>query len=105
MLSSGLSGFVIAFNQGVGAIIVGVINILAMVFQALALYKVYNLVPKLAKKPAHTETSESNINLKIKQKLKVFVDGWILLFQSKMVIPGIYFLLNFEFFLIVKFAK
>ena len=90
VLSAGLSGFAIAIDQGIGAVIVGVLNIVAMGFQAFFLCQIYKLVPKLAEKPPRIKPLMSKtIGQKIKQKLKFFVDGWILLFKSEVVIPGV----------------
>jgi len=88
VLSAGLSGFLLAYNQAIGAIIVATINILAMIFQAYFLYKIYYLVPSLARKSV--EADEGCVECAgFKEKISEFFDGWILLAKSKVFIPGL----------------
>ena len=89
VLSAGLSGFTIALNQAIGAITIAGLNIVAMVFQAICLYQIHKLVPKLGKKKARPSVTSETFGEKAKQKVKIFFDGWVLLAKSKVVVPGL----------------
>ena len=84
-----MSGFTIALDQAIGAIIIAAFNIVAMIFQAICLYRIHKLVPKLGVKPPQRPRSSTTLGEQVKQKVKIFFDGWVLLAKSKVVIPGL----------------
>ena len=94
VLSTALSGFSISFDQAWGAVAVASFNILAMIVQAICLVKTHKLIPALsekrkAKKEAEESDSCEGKIKKIKEALKTFFGGWVLLFTSKVAIPGL----------------
>ena len=87
-MSAGISGFTIAGDPAIGAIVIAAFNILSMFGQGFCLYRIYQLVPGLAIKPEKEIIVSDTLCETVKNKFSFFISGWVLLAKSPVFVPG-----------------
>ena len=81
ILGCGLAGIAIAYDKMIGCVVIGGINIIAMIVQAIMLWKTYHLIPQLRK--TRDLNAEAQGNTSIKDKLKYFYESWYLFVKDR----------------------
>ena len=81
ILGCGLAGIAIAYDKMIGCVVIGGINIIAMIVQAIMLWKTYHLIPELSK--ARDLIVEKDAKSSIKDKLKYFYESWYLFVKDR----------------------
>ena len=81
ILGCGLAGIAIAYDKMIGCVVIGGINIIAMIVQAIMLWKTYHLIPELSK--IRDLTVEKDAKSSIKDKLKYFYESWYLFVKDR----------------------
>ena len=67
-MASGLAGIAISYHKMVGCVVIGGINVVAMVVQGILLTKVYKMMPNLAK-PKVIETKNESYKKSYKESV------------------------------------
>ena len=81
ILGCGLAGIAIAYDKMIGCVVIGGINIIAMVIQAVMLWKTYHLIPELGQ--PRNVNAEKQAKSSIKDKLKYFYESWYLFVKDR----------------------
>ena len=79
ILGCGLAGIAIAYDKMIGCVVIGGINIIAMIVQAIMLWKTYHLIPELGQARNVIAAEQSSI----KDKLKYFYESWYLFVKDR----------------------
>ena len=81
ILGCGLAGITIAYDKMIGCVVIGGINIIAMIVQAIMLWKTYHLIPQLSKR--RDLSAETKGETSFKDKLKYFYESWYLFVKDR----------------------